>query len=244
MPEGWSWIRVGALLAKRPANGRSVKDRLSGFPVLRLTAIKKENIDLSEVKNGDWEREDALPYLVHEGDFLVARGNGSKRLVGRGALVPEVENDVAYPDTMIRLRVTPGAVSESFFSYVWNSHVLRRQIEGAARTTAGIYKINQGHILDFSIPLCSSDEQTVVVDQLSETLSAIDELEAEVDEQVSRFGPLRQTILKKAFAGQLVAQDPNDEPAAVLLERIRTERAKAGKSSPTGRKNRKAKTAA
>ena len=244
LPEGWLWIRVGSLLSERPANGRSVKDRLSGFPVLRLTAIRKEKLDLSEVKSGDWEREDALPYLVHEGDFLVARGNGSKGLVGRGALVPAVENDVAYPDTMIRLRVTPEVVGESFFSYVWNSHVLRRQIEGAARTTAGIYKINQGHILDFLIPLCSTGEQTVVVNQLSETLSAIDELEAEVDEQVSKFGPLRHAILKKAFAGQLVAQDPGDEPAAVLLEKIRTERAKAGKDGPTAKRNRKAKTAA
>ena len=55
---------------------------------------------------------------------------------------------------------------------------------------------------------------------------------------------LRQSILNKAFAGQLVAQDPSDEPASVLLEKIRTERAKAGKSGPTARRNRKAKTAA
>ena len=86
---------------------------------------------------------------------------------------------------------TREVVDESFFSYVWNSHVLRRQIEGAARTTAGIYKINQGHILDFIIPLCSPGEQAVVASQLSETLSAIDEFEAEVDEQVSKLGALR-----------------------------------------------------
>ena len=216
LPGGWLWIRVRALLAERPANGRSVKDRLSGVPVLRLTAIKKDKLDLLEAKKGDWEREDALPYLVREGDFLVVRGNGSRGLVGRGALVPAVDYDVAYPDTMIRLRVTREVVDESFFSYVWNSHVLRRQIEGAARTTAGIYKINQGHILDFIIPLCSPGEQAVVASQLSETLSAIDEFEAEVDEQVSKLGALRQAILKKAFAGQLVAQDPSDEPASVL----------------------------
>ena len=244
LPEGWLWIRVRALLAERPANGRSVKDRLSGVPVLRLTAIKKDKLDLLEAKKGDWEREDALPYLVREGDFLVVRGNGSRGLVGRGALVPAVENDVAYPDTMIRLRVTREVVDESFFSYVWNSHVLRRQIEGAARTTAGIYKINQGHILDFIIPLCSPGEQAVVVSQLSETLSAIDEFEAEVDEQVSKLGALRQAILKKAFAGQLVAQDPSDEPASVLLEKIRTERAQAGKGGATVAKARRAKTAA
>ena len=78
LPGGWLWIRVRALLAERPANGRSVKDRLSGVPVLRLTAIKKDKLDLLEAKKGDWEREDALPYLVREGDFLVVRGNGSR----------------------------------------------------------------------------------------------------------------------------------------------------------------------
>ena len=109
LPGGWLWIRVRALLAERPANGRSVKDRLSGVPVLRLTAIKKDKLDLLEAKKGDWEREDALPYLVREGDFLVVRGNGSRGLVGRGALVPAVDYDVAYPDTMIRAPSHPGS---------------------------------------------------------------------------------------------------------------------------------------
>ena len=52
---------------------------------------------------------------------------------------------------------------------------------------------------------------------------------------------LRQAILRKAFAGQLVAQDPNDEPAAILLEKIRLDREKAGRGAPTARRKRKAK---
>ena len=167
LPNSWLWIKVQALLAEPLANGHSVKDRASGFPVLRLTAITTGKLDLSEAKNGDWEYEDALSYLVQQGEFLLVRGNGSKRLVGRGGLVPAVERDVAYPDTMIRLRLDPKVVDGSFFSYVWNSRLLREQIEGTARTTAGIYKINQGHILDFMVPLCSLSEQEVVVERLS-----------------------------------------------------------------------------
>ena len=243
LPNSWLWIKVQALLAEPLANGHSVKDRASGFPVLRLTAIKTEKLDLSEAKNGDWEYEDALSYLVQQGDFLLARGNGSKRLVGRGGLVPAVERDVAYPDTMIRLRLDPKVVDGSFFSYVWNSRLLREQIEGTARTTAGIYKINQGHILDFMVPLCSLSEQDVVVERLSVILSTIDAMEATIDNQLLKADALRQSVLKGAFAGQLVAQDPRDEPASVLLDRIRAEREQTMKNKTT-KKTKKRKVAA
>ncbi len=239
LPNSWLWIKVQALLAEPLANGHSVKDRASGFPVLRLTAIKTEKLDLSEAKNGDWEYEDALSYLVQQGDFLLARGNGSKRLVGRGGVVPAVERDVAYPDTMIRLRLDPKVVDGSFFSYVWNSRLLREQIEGTARTTAGIYKINQGHILDFMVPLCSLSEQEVVVERLSVILSTIDAMEATIDNQLLKADALRQSILKKAFSGQLVAQDPSDEPASVLLDQIKAERKEASKGRETTKRTRK-----
>ena len=225
LPNGWLWVKVQVLLTERPANGRSVKGRAFGFPVLRLTAIKNDKLDLMESKNGDWERKDALRYLVQKGDFLLARGNGSKRLVGRGGLVTDLERDIAYPDTMIRLRVNPSVIGEYFFSFVWNSRIVRRQIECAARTTAGIYKINQGHVTNFVLPLCSLSEQAVMVNRLSSALSAIDRIEMEVDNHLTKAHTLRQSILKKAFSGELVEQDLSDEPASVLLERINAEQA-------------------
>lgn len=225
LPNGWLWVKVQVLLTERPANGRSVKGRASGFPVLRLTAIKNNRLDLLESKNGDWEREDALGYIVRKGDFFLARGNGSKRLVGRGGLVPDLDRDIAYPDTMIRLRVNPRVVGEHFFSFVWNSRIVRRQIERTARTTAGIYKINQGHVINFVVPLCSSSEQTVIVNRLLSALSTIDRIEMEVEDHLTKAHTLRRSILNRAFSGELVEQDPNDEPAAALLERIKAEKA-------------------
>lgn len=75
------------------------------------------------------------------------------------------------------------------------------------------------------------DEQAAIVEAVNEKLSQIDALEAEVERGLRRAGRLRQAILKAAFEGKLVPQDPNDEPASVLLERIRKEAAENGHST-------------
>lgn len=72
---------VGTILGAPLINGRSVKDKSGGFPVLRLTALKNGKIVLSEQKEGNWTRDDAFPFLVEYDDIFVARGNGSKKLV-------------------------------------------------------------------------------------------------------------------------------------------------------------------
>lgn len=235
--ESWIWVSVLSLLRAPLINGRSVKDRADGFPVLRLTALKGEKLDLSEYKNGAWNRSEALPYLVEEGDFYVARGNGSKKLVGLGSLASNVTFETAFPDTMIRLRLDLGVVASGYFGRVWNSRILRDQIEEAARTTAGIYKINQDHISGFVFPLCSPAEQAEIVSLLEAKLSTLDALEGDIDTQLAKSRALRQSILKRAFEGKLVPQDPTDEPASALLERIKAER----DAAPKPKRKRKVK---
>lgn len=145
----WQTVPVAELLAVPLCNGRSVKDRAGGFPVLRLTALKQGRMDLTENKQGAWDRTTAQPFLVAEGDFFVARGNGSKSLVGMGGLVGEVTHDVAFPDTMIRLRLDTSKVIPRYFALCWNSRLVRQQIERDARTTAGIYDFL---LLDLGLP--------------------------------------------------------------------------------------------
>jgi type I restriction enzyme S subunit len=220
----WQTLPVEALLSAPLCNGRSVKDRVGGFPVLRLTALKHGQIDLTEHKDGDWEREAALPFLVTTGDFLVARGNGSKQLVGIGGLVGEVTQEVAFPDTMIRLRLDTSQVDPKYFALCWNSRILRQQIERDARTTAGIYKINQNHVSGFMVPVPQPDEQRVIVSQLETLLSEVDSALYQVEEDLIRSDLLKQSVLRRAFSGRLVAENQSDESTSVLLERIKAQR--------------------
>jgi type I restriction enzyme S subunit len=221
LPEGWCWATVEQLLEEPMRNGRSVRDDPNGFPVLRLTAIQDGKIDLSQRKNGAWTETEAARYLVHRGDFFVARGNGSIKLVGRGGLVKEEPDAVAYPDTLIRLRISETLCKPEYLQAIWDSPSVRSQIETSAHTTAGIYKINQKHLRSYTISLPPLAEQRRIVAEVERRLSVVAALEREVEAALARAARLRQSILKRAFEGRLVAQEPDDEPASVLLERIR-----------------------
>ena len=238
LPEGWVWSTVAQLLVEPLANGRSVKTASDGFPVLRLTALQEGELNQNEYKVGSWTAEQAEPFLIQKGDFFVSRGNGSLRLVGIGGLVREVQAPVAFPDTMIRLRLI-GLVLDSYFSRVWNSTLVRVQIEQCAKTTAGIHKVNQQDLSICLIPLPPLAEQRRIVAEVERRLSVVQQAEAAVEANLTRAERLRQSILKQAFSGKLVPQDPNDEPASVLLEQIRAEREAAEEAAKAQRRPRR-----
>lgn len=202
-PEGWQNVQLVDVLSESLTNGKSTPNAENGFPVLRLTALKDGRIDLSERKIGAWTKEQAKNYLVKRGDFFVSRGNGSLHLVGRGGLVEQEPDDVAYPDTLIRIRVSPTDCDINYLRTIWNSNFIRNQIETTARTTAGIYKINQKDLESFTFPLPPLEEQRRIVAEVERRLSVAREVESVVEKALARSARLRQAVLKSAFEGKL-----------------------------------------
>ncbi len=224
LPEGWCWATVDQVAASM-RNGRSVRSRVGGFPVLRLSAITGGALDDHDSKDGDWESEEAEPFRVRPSDFFVSRGNGSLDLVGRGSFASNGTRQVAFPDTMIRLDfVSERLVNVRFVAAAWNSQLIRGQIVGSARTSAGIYKINQQDLRHIHLPIPPAKEQARIVHSLWTSEVAQSRHLDRVKYSIRTASALRQSILKRAFEGGLVPQDPADEPASVLLERIRGER--------------------
>jgi type I restriction enzyme S subunit len=224
LPDGWVWASVDMLSPDDLANGRSVPTAEVGAKVLRLTAVIDGAIDLRECKVGDWSKEDAKQFAVVDGDLLIVRGNGSLHLVGRAGLVENVTDQVAYPDTMIRLRVVDAVVSSSWIGLVWNSQCVRTHLERRARTSAGIYKIAQPDIVSAPIPVPSLSEQAHAREMFKQQMVQINAMQTTLDVGLKQSTAQRQNILRAAFSGQLVPQDPSDEPASELLSRIRADR--------------------
>ncbi|MET7712323.1 restriction endonuclease subunit S [Streptomyces sp. NPDC005407] len=203
LPEGWARVKLADILISPTANGRSVRSDDDGFPVLRLTALKDDGVDCNEYKLGDWTAEEAAPYLIRPGDFLVSRASGSLRLVGRGALVTSVMEPVAYPDTMIRIRTSPEHIEPRFLAHLWASPTVRRQIERSARTGTGINKVSQSAVQEVDLPLPPTAEQRRIADALEERLARLDKVEAHLRATLAHFDALWQAVLDGAATGAL-----------------------------------------
>ena len=99
--------------------------------------------------------------------------------------------------------------------------------------------LNLGTVQRICIPLPPLNEQAVIGENLASILSIIEKVETETSSQLHRSSRLRQSILKQAFSGKLVPQDPNDEPASLLLQRIQAEKANTIKAQPAKRQRQK-----
>jgi type I restriction enzyme, S subunit len=224
LPKGWAWASVDQLITEGLSNGISVKggDAPPGVPALKLNAMTEHGFDYDAIRYLPIDDETYEENAVRENDFYVSRGNGSLRLLARGTVAQRPPFPVVFPDTMIRIRLSSEAC---WIPTIWAATIVRSQIERAAKTTAGIHKVSQSDIELIRLPLPPLTEQSAIVEAVNEKLSQIDAMEAEVERGLARASRLRQAILKSAFEGKLVPQDPTDEPASVLLERIKQERA-------------------
>jgi len=220
-------LRIPSHTVRRPlsdvlelplSNGRSVPSRDGGFPVLRLTALKEDGVDLGERKGGAWERDEAVRFLVKQGDFLIARGNGSLRLVGKGSLLRHEPDEVAFPDTAIRARARASAVLPEFLSLVWNSRSTRDQIERVARTSAGIYKVNQSQLGAIQLPVPELSEQLSIIAAMSRLQEHRHVALETIDLAARRSRSLRRAVLAAAFEGKLTGRRTDFEVVEELAE--------------------------
>src|SRR6266487_3271443 len=141
-----------------------------------------------------------------------------------------------YAGYLIRLRVNQAFARPAYVSIFLTSPGSRSAIESVARSTSGVNNINTEEIKALVISLPGVEEQDEIVRRVEALFAYADRLEARYTATRAQVERLTPALLAKAFRGELVPQDPNDEPASVLLERIRTSR--AVKSKPTARRRR------
>lgn len=238
LPEGWVWARLGNLIDP-PAYGTSRKSdyNIDGTGVLRIPNIVDGKIDSSDLKYTAFSPGEEEQYRLKAGDLLTIRSNGSVSLVGQCALIEDDDTRYVYAGYLIRLR-TIGLLVSKFLLYCLSSLRLRNQIESKAKSTSGVNNINSQELSSLIVPLCSQLEQNEVSKLLADSLSTAGEQTSMIEIQLEHIRILKQSILDKAFSGTLISQDPNDEPASKLLERIKQER----KSAPNPKRTRKTKT--
>lgn len=200
--------------------GTSVKTLLDGDgpPVLRIPNVRGGRIEPTPLKYATVSAEQLGDCFVSDGDLLFVRTNGSRDLIGRAAVTNV--GRMAFASYLIRARPREDVLDPRWAAIVLASPKLRAEIASRAATTAGQYNLNLAGIRSLPIPLPPLNVQRHIVSEIEAQISRIEAVRAAIERAQHRSTGLRRAILERAFRGELVPQDPEDEPASELLERL------------------------
>ena len=209
-----------------------------GVAVLRIPNVANGRVDLSDLKYGVLDRSELERLRLRVGDILIIRSNGSPTLVGRPALVgPEAEG-FAFAGYLIRARPRLDLVVPAYLALMLQSPQIRDHIEINARSSSGVHNINSEELGALEVPLPPIEQQRAIVERLESERGRAIRLRQQSARALALLDRLEQSILTRAFRGELVPQDPHDEPAEALLSRSR------GAPTFTGRRGRRRSTEA
>ena len=242
---GWTTVPLG-LVVVDPIYGTPKKCGYGtgATGVLRIPNIGSGRIDTTDLKSADFDETESARFSLQEGDILTVRSNGSLPIVGKAAMVRHRHTDYLFAGYLIRLRPIVQSLVPKYLVYMLMEPRVRAQIETKAKSTSGVNNISAKELQELNAPICCPEEQAEIVRILDARLEAAEIVDAEIDVNLARAEALRQSILKKAFAGELVPQDPDDEPAQALLTRIRASRGEDSTTRPRRRARRRASATA
>lgn len=197
----------------------------NGIPTVRCGDVKKLYIDTSNLKpvSSEIERDYKRTRLKGGEVLLAIRGS-----VGNAGVTPKALHGCNISREVAMIPTLP-SVLPFYLACLLQSPFGQRLLVGKVRGVAQ-KGINLADVRRLPVALPPYEEQTEIVRRVEQLFAFADQLEARVKASQARIDRLTQSILAKAFRGELVPQDPNDEPASVLLERIKAQRAAAPKA--------------
>ena len=223
LPEGWAWARLSMLTAN-VHYGYTCSSSSSGhIKLLRITDIQNGHVNWNTVPYCASDPKDRSTYLLKEGDILIARTGGT---IGKSYFISEKPPVSAFASYLVRAIPIKNEIVPYFRSYFDSPSYWAQLIDASAGT--GQPNVNAASIGRLLIALPPLAEQRRIVERVGELMPLVEEYGGLEDARealdAALPGRLRKSVLQLAVRGGLVPQDPADEPAGVLLERIRGQR--------------------
>jgi type I restriction enzyme S subunit len=243
LPKEWCWATPKQLAATSKyslaigpfGSNLKVEDyQERGIPLVFVRNIRSTIFDGPDTRYVTVTKADELrAHRVIGGDILITKMGDPP---GDACLYPGANSPAIITADCIKWTLSQLLAHRRFFVNAINSSIVRTQILGITQGVAQL-KVSLGRFEGIALPLPPLTEQEQIVSEVERRLSVISQLEATIEANLKRAERLRQSILREAFAGRLVPQDPTDEPADVLLERIQSER--NGQKNGDGMNNKK-----
>jgi len=217
LPKGWMWCRLSMVgttnigLTYKPAD---VSDE--GTIVLRSCNIRNGKIDLSDLVRVRTDIRDNQ--YIEENDILICARNGSRSLVGKCAVMNDIGEKVSFGAFMAVFRST----CYRYVYHYFNTLLFRSAFDND--DSKQINQVTQAILRDTMIPLPPYAEQERIVSTLDEAFTLVELVDTETENIEVLIKNTKANILDLAIRGKLVPQNPEDEPASVLLERIKAEK--------------------
>lgn len=241
LPDGWAWARVDQTGLVQLGRQRAPQFHTGAnmVPYLRVANVFEERIDVSDVKEMHFSEEDEATFKLTPGDVLLNEGQ-SLELIGRPAIFRGELPRACFTNTLVRFRAESGVIAEyalAVFLHYMHSGRFRK----IAKITTNIAHLGAGRFAELEFPLPPAKEQAEIIRLLQTSMDEVDRQRAAIAHALKQSAAQRQNILRAAFTGRLVPQDPKDEPASKLLERIRAERAgQVAVKTPRARRTKEA----
>jgi len=226
LPNSWCWtnlitianIQSGVTLGSKKRDGETYV----ATPYLRVANVQRGYLNLDEVKTVEVTHEKAAVLALQAGDVLFNEG-GDRDKLGRGWIWnKEIERCIhqnhVYSARLIATDFIPELVSH------YSNEFGKDYFFKNASQSVNLASINKTQLSGLPLPVIPVEEQQVLFERLKELLAACDVVETVLASSKTALTQLDQSILAKAFRGELVPQDPRDEPASQLLDRIRVNR--------------------
>ena len=170
-------------------------------PYLRVANVFEARIDTSDVKEMNFTPVEFERYRLRHGDILLNEGQ-TPELVGRPAMFRDEVAECCYQKTLLRFRAYDGVLPR-FALTVFRAYMHNQRFTRAASITTNIAHLTAEKFVELEFPLPPLAEQTRIVAEVERRLSVVEELESVVSANLQRATRLRQSILQKAFTGQL-----------------------------------------
>ncbi len=233
LPENWYWSKLeDSVLMIVDCHNKTAPYVDSGIPLIRTSNIRDGRFVW---KNLRYVNQETYAYWSkrcqpNSGDIIFTR----EAPMGEAAIIPQKTKVCLGQRTML-IRPIENCVSANYLLLaITDPEFKKRSDEFAVGTGVKHYRV--GDVSDLVVPVPPTEEQKEIVRRVESLFALADAAEKQYRQAKQRIDRLTQSILSKAFRGELVPQDPNDEPASVLLKKIQIERERLSQVKPKRKK--------